>query len=60
MSAGFKPYRVDLEFFPCKDAPIKPLVQSLSFIESKTHPGAAFQFGSINVPEIHCAPIANP
>lgn len=45
MSADFKPYRVDVEFTPCRDAPIKPLVEALSFIKSKTigalHSGSA-------------------
>jgi hypothetical protein len=59
MSPDFKPYRVDVEFFPCKDAAIKPLVQSLSFIKSKPHWGAAFRFGYIKVPEIDFALIVD-
>ena len=51
MSAEFKPYRVDVGFLPCQEAPIKPLVERLSFIKSKTHWGAAFRFGFLKVPE---------
>jgi len=59
MSPDFKPYRVDVEFLACKDAAIKPLVESLSFIKSKTHWGAAFRFGYIEVPEHDFALIAD-
>ena len=50
MSADFKPYRVDVEFLTAREAPIKPLIEDLSFIKSKTHWGAAFRFGSLKVP----------
>ena len=33
------------------EAPIKPLIDTLSFIRSKQHWGAAFRFGFIRVPE---------
>ncbi len=32
-----------------KVAPIKPLIEKLSFIKSKTHWGAAFRFGQLKV-----------
>jgi hypothetical protein len=51
MSEDFKPYRVDVRFLKAKEAPIKPLLDGLSFIRSKTHWGAAFRFGHIKVPE---------
>jgi len=51
MNPDFKPYRVDVEFFECQEAPIQPLIEQLSFIKSKTHWGAAFRFGQIKVPE---------
>ena len=50
MSPDFKPYRVDVEFVPCQEAPIRPLIDKLSFIKSKTHWGAAFRFGLVKVP----------
>jgi hypothetical protein len=59
MSPEFKPYRVDVVFSPCIDAPIKPLVEHLSFIRSKTHWGAAFRFGYVKVPEADFARIAD-
>jgi predicted RNA-binding protein len=34
----------------CKEVPIKPLIDALSFIKSKTHWGAAFRFGYLKVP----------
>ena len=51
MSPDFKPYRVDVDFQSCGEAPIRPLIQRLSFIKDKTHWGAAFRFGHLNVPE---------
>lgn len=51
MAADFKPYRVDVDFVAATEAPIKPLLQRLSFIKDKTHWGAAFRFGFLRVPE---------
>jgi hypothetical protein len=50
MTGDFKPYRVDVRFLKAKEAPIRPLIQALSFIKSKTHWGAAFRFGYVKVP----------
>lgn len=50
MSAEFKPYRVNVHFFTCREAPIKPLLAKLSFITNKTHWGAAFRFGQVKIP----------
>ena len=58
MSPDFKPYRVDVKFMPCAEAPIRPLIDSLSFIKSKTHWGAAFRFGCLKVPPADFAVIA--
>ena len=49
MSSDFKPYRVDIEYFKCNEAQIKPLIDSLSFIKNKEHWGAAFRFGSLKI-----------
>ena len=46
----FKPYRLDVRFLKTREAPIKPLVNDLSFIRTKTHWGAAFRFGQIKIP----------
>jgi hypothetical protein len=50
MTPEFRPYRVDVKFFECRETPIKPLISELSFIKSKTHWGAAFRFGQIKIP----------
>ena len=49
MSVDFKPYRVDVRFQNSREAPIKPLVERLAFIQNKTHWGAAFRFGYLKV-----------
>jgi len=49
VSEDFKPYRVDVAFFPCRPAPIRPLIATLSFIKNKKSWGAAFKFGQIKV-----------
>ncbi len=51
MSPDFKPYRIDVRFFECQEASIRPLIESLSFIKNKTHWGAAFRFGQVKVPQ---------
>jgi hypothetical protein len=50
MSSDFKPYRMDVGFLPCEEVPIRPLIDELTFIKSKTHWGAAFRFGLLKVP----------
>jgi hypothetical protein len=54
----FKPFRLNVDYFPASDAPIKPLIDDLSFIRSKMHWGAAFRFGYLRVPEADFARIA--
>jgi hypothetical protein len=55
---GFMPFRLAVDYFPAHDAPIKPLIEQLSFIRSKTHWGAAFRFGHLRVLEEDFARIA--
>ncbi len=50
MNPDFKPYRVDVKFLECQEAPIRPLIEKLSFITNKTRWGAAFRFGQLKVP----------
>jgi hypothetical protein len=50
MAKDFEPYRVDVNFFKAKEAPIKPLIEALFFIKNKTRWGAAFRFGHLRVP----------
>jgi len=59
MSPEFKPYRVDVEFSTCKEAPIKPLIGRAFLLRSKTHWGGAFRFGYVKVPEADFALIAD-
>ena len=47
---GARPFRLDVEYLPAHDAPVKPLLETLTFIRSKTHWGAAFRFGVVRVP----------
>jgi hypothetical protein len=48
--ADFRPFRVDIEYLPATPAPIRPLIESLTFLRSKKHWGAAFRFGFLRVP----------
>ena len=59
MSPDFKPYRVNVHFSACREAPIKPLLEKLSFITNKTHWGAAFRFGQLRIPARDFALIAH-
>jgi hypothetical protein len=58
MTDGFAPFRRQVRFLPAREAPIKPLIDALSFIRSKAHWGAAFRFGFLRVPEDDFAIIA--
>ena len=55
---GFAPFRLGVDYLPAQDAPIKPLIEVLSFIRNKAHWGAAFRFGFLRVPEADFARIA--
>jgi DNA-binding MarR family transcriptional regulator len=59
MTPGFQPFRVDVQFVPCAETPIKPLLKHLSFVRSQTHWGAAFRFGFLRVHAADFAVIAN-
>lgn len=45
----FKPYRINVSFMNCKETPIKPLIDRLSFIKNKKKWGAAFRFGHLKI-----------
>jgi hypothetical protein len=55
---AFVPFRLRVEYLSANDAPIRPLIDELSFIRSKTHWGAAFRFGYLRVPEADFARVA--
>jgi hypothetical protein len=59
MSDDFRPWRIDVTFAASREVPIRPLVDRLSFIRSKTHWGAAFRFGYVKVPIADFALIAD-
>ena len=59
MAPDFRPYRVDVQFFECAEAPIRPLIDQLSFIRDKAHWGAAFRFGQLKIPPEDFALIAD-
>jgi hypothetical protein len=51
MGGGFVPFRRNVCFLPARDVPIRPLIDDLSFIKDKTHWGAPFRFGTLQIPE---------
>lgn len=51
MAPDFIPHRIDVKFLPCQEAPIRPLLEHLTFVPDKTHWGAAFRFGQLKIPE---------
>lgn len=55
---GFVPFRRAVDYLPAHEAPIKPLIEALSFIRNKAFWGAAFRFGFVKVPEADFALIA--
>ena len=55
---GEPAFRRRVAYFEAAPAPIKPLVDRLSFIRSKKHWGAAFRFGLVQVPREDFAAIA--
>ena len=58
VSADFQPFRLAVDYLPALPAPVKPLIDALSFIRSKTHWGAAFRYGIVRVPAEDFARIA--
>ena len=51
MDGGFVPFRRNVQFLPAHDVSILPLINDLTFILDKTHWGAPFRFGTLQVPE---------
>ncbi len=49
MSATFVPYRRNMTYVDAHDAPIKPLIPTLSFIKNKTHWGYIFRTGHFEI-----------
>ena len=51
MTPDFKPFRRNLRFVDCQQAPIRPLIEGLEFIQDKQHWGYKFRFGLFEIPE---------
>jgi predicted RNA-binding protein len=51
MGGGFVPFRRKVQFLPSNDVSILPLINDLTFIKDKTHWGAPFRFGTLQIPE---------
>lgn len=45
MSPDFIPWRRKVEFYPCHELPVRPLIGDLEFIIDKQHWGHRFRFG---------------
>ena len=48
---NFQPWRRRVTYFKGKDAPIRPLLESLSFTKRKTNWGYSFRYGLIEITE---------
>jgi hypothetical protein len=51
MSADFHPFRRDVDFVPSIDAPIRPLLGGLSFIQNTSNWGMIFRRGLFEITE---------
>jgi EVE domain len=51
MGNGFIPHRRDVKFVAAKEAPIRSLIEDLSFIKNKQSWGYIFRFGLLEIPE---------
>ncbi len=51
VSADWQPWRRKVEFVKCREMPIRPLIDELSFIKDKSRWGYPFHFGLFKIPE---------
>ena len=58
VSPEFQPWRRSVRFFACESAPIKPLIERLSFIPNKAQWGFPFRRGLFEIGEADFALIA--
>ena len=49
MGNGFQPFRRDVDFLPAQEAPIRPLLDVLSFTQGNKNWGYAFRFALLKV-----------
>lgn len=45
----FKPHRRDVEFYNCKEADVRPLIEDLDFIKNKKKWGFPFMLGFVEI-----------
>jgi hypothetical protein len=51
MGGGFVPFRRNVNYRVCREISILPLIGTLNFIKDKTHWGAPFRFGVVEIRE---------
>ncbi|MGE5377527.1 MAG: EVE domain-containing protein [Bacteroidota bacterium] len=51
MGGGFVPFRRNVGYRSCQEISILPLIGALDFIKDKTHWGAPFRFGMVEIGE---------
>ena len=51
MSDDFIPYRKNIKYYPCNEAPVLPLIDDLEFIPNKKSWGYPFRFGFFEIGE---------
>ncbi len=51
MADDFIPYRRNISYYDCNDAPIIPLIDQLDFIKNKSSWGYPFRFGFFEIPQ---------
>lgn len=49
MEPGFCPSRIKVNFFPCREVPIRPLIHQLDCIPNKKHWGYPFRKGILKI-----------
>ena len=60
MSDGRTPSRHDIDYKPCVEVAIAPLIDSLGFINDKKRWGAPFRFGMLEIGQADFERIAQP
>ncbi len=51
MNDDFTPYRRNINYYACTEAPIIPMIENLDFIKNKKQWGYQFRFGFFEIPE---------
>ncbi len=59
MGGGFTPFRKDVEFLPCEETDILPLIPQMTFIRKKQSWGFVFRFGFFEKPKEDFEVISN-